>query len=253
MINTARLIFYLILIFILVACGKKGPVRPLDVNLPGPVQNAELRQRGNELLLSWQLPASNQDNTPLKTAPDIDIYRMLFDPNDDCPECNDHSLPRFTINPELPIPAQRLGDHYLLGDKQVAAGQGYRYRLVPRTLDGQNGQPLTVQAVFIEPPAGPNGFAAEPHDRSATLSWLAVEPEAGQELSGYQIYRRESDGIQPAQRLVQLPPSELKYEDLTLENGKQYIYLVRALLKQKDQLLESLPSAAITVIPRSGT
>lgn len=250
--NLTRLITYIGLLLILASCGKKGPVRPLDVSLPGPVQNAELRQRGNELLLSWQLPTSNQDGSPLTSAPEVDIYRMLFDPNDDCPECEDRSSPRYTINPELPQPAWRSGDRYLLRDQQVAENQGYQYRLVPRSEDDQNGQPLRMRVVYIEPSAAPAGFSVESHDRSATLSWLPLEPAGGQVLTGYQVYRRTLGGSQPAELLVQLPPENQKYDDLTLTNGKQYAYQIRALLTQGEQFLESLPTPAITATPQAG-
>lgn len=234
----------------LTACGKKGPVRPLEASLPDAVTAVELRQRGDEILLGWQLPTRNQNGTPLETAPVIDIYRGLFDPADNCPECKDLSTLLHAIDPELPNPARKSGVRYLLLDRQVAADQGYQYTLVPRNQRGQSGRPLTMRIVFTQPPAAPIDFVVEPHDRSATLQWRSVLPETDQQLIGYNVYRREGKTAEIL--LNQRPLTKPTYEDFGLENGKPYSYSIRALLKQDGHPLESLPTAAVSAIPQTG-
>jgi predicted small lipoprotein YifL len=250
--NVVRLIGFVGLLLFLTACGKKGPVRPLQAQLPEAVRNVELRQRGAELLLGWQLPTRNQNETPLEAPPVVEIYRMRFDPADDCPECKDRSTLLHSINPELPHPARLSGDRYLLRDRQVAAGQGYQYRLVPRTASGQHGSPLQVRIVFAAAPAAPTGLRAKAHDRSATLSWHPLQAAAGQTLLGYRVYRRLEGSGQPAILLNRQPLAALRYDDLNLENGRLYSYRIRALLRHGEQRLESLPSAAVTALPQAG-
>lgn len=248
--RTARLIIITGIILLLASCGKKGPVRPLEANLPASVKNVELRQQGDTLLLSWQLPTHNQNSTLLDSAPVVEVYRMLFDPANDCPECTDRSVLLYSIDPELPQPALLSGDRYLLQDRQVAANQGYHYRLVPRSKDGQDGQPLIVRIVFVEPLAAPAGLKVEAHDRSATVSWQPFQPAEGQELLGYRLYRHHEESS--VELLNPRPLTDLIYEDFNLENGRAYNYQVRALLKQGEQILESLPSATITAVPQVG-
>jgi hypothetical protein len=248
--TTARLIITIGIILLLTSCGKKGPVRPLEANLPASVKNVELRQQGDKLLLSWQLPTHNQNNTLLESSPVIDIYRILFDPANDCPDCTDRSTLLHSIDPELPQPALQNGDRYLLQDRQVAANQGYRYRLVPRNKDGQAGQPLVMRIIFAEPLAAPAELRVEAHDRSATLNWQPFQPVEGQELLGYRIYRHHKGAS--SELLNPRPLTEPIYEDFNLENGTTYSYQVRALLKQGEKILESLPSVTITATPQAG-
>lgn len=248
--QTVRLIALISIVLMLSACGRKGAVKPLKANLPDSVQNVELRQRGGELLLSWQLPGQNQNDTPLETAPVVDIYRMLYDPADYCPECKDRSTLLYSIDPELPRPARLNGDRYLLHDRQVAAGEGYRYRLIPRNERGQAGLPLVVQIAFSEPPLAPGGLTIEGYDRSTSLSWNPVQPDKGQKLLGYRIYRQDEES-QPAVLLNQRPLTNLGYDDTSLENGRQYRYQIRALFEQNGQSLESLPSATVSAIPQA--
>lgn len=232
------------------ACGKKGPVRPLEASLPDAVTAIELRQRGDEILLGWQLPTRNQNGTPLESAPVIDIYRGLFDPADNCPECKDLSTLLYSIDPELPNPARKIRERYLLFDRQVAAEQGYQYTLVPRNQRGQTGRPMTLRIVFTRPAAAPTDFAVYPHDRSATLRWSSLIPEPAQQLIGYNVYRREGQSAEIL--LNQRPLTKPTYEDFGLENGTPYSYRVRAVLKQGESPLESLPTDAATAIPQTG-
>lgn len=250
--NIARLIISIGIILILASCGKKGPVRPLLANLPNAVSHVELRQSGDVVLLSWQLPTHNQNGTLLEPAPTVDIYRMLFDPADECLECKDRSTLLHSIDPELPQPAQLKGQRYLLRDQQVAANQGYHYRLVPRNADGLDGHPLIVRIVFAEPPVAPTGFTVEAHDRSTAMSWTPLQPAEGQELLGYRIYRQHVGDFNAAKLLNNKPLTDTKYDDLNLENGREYRYQLRALLKRGELMLESLPSPIESVVPEAG-
>lgn len=249
--NLARLQILFLVLLILAACGKKGPVRPLEAHLPNAPGSVELVQSGDELLLSWKLPDRNQDGTPLAAPPTIDIYRMLFDPNDSCPECRDRSTLLYSIDPELPEPAQIDGDRYLLRERKVSAGQGYHYRLVPVDRNGQAGEPLVKRIAFLAPPAAPEGLRVTPHDRSTVLDWEPLQPAAGFELVGYHVYRRDTDAGQPLQRLTKRALAESSYNDYNLANGKSYDYQLRALLKKDDRLLESLPTAIVSATPEA--
>jgi len=241
------------LLLLLSACGNKGPVRPLDIPIPGPVSDVELRQQGESLLLGWQLPGKNQDGSPLKMAPKLDIYRMTVDPEDDCPECTDRSTLLVSIDPELPAPARRVeADRYLFADHNLVVGKGYRYKLIPRTVAGAVGQPLILRQTYQQPVAAPEHLQASARDRSALLTWQAFIPASGETLLGYQLYRRRA-GEEPAPYpLNSKPLQQFRYEDFSLENGTRYLYRVRALVKREGQVLEGIASAEVTVIPKSG-
>ncbi|MDT8418851.1 MAG: fibronectin type III domain-containing protein [Desulfuromonadales bacterium] len=237
---------------VIASCGKKGPVRPLQANLPDAVIAAELVQRGDELLLSWQLPIRNQNGSPLETAPVVDIYRMPYDPADYCPECKDRATLLFSINPELPAPAQLSANRYTLHDRQVTVGQGYRYRLVPKNELNREGRSLSVRIVVVTPPAEPQGLQVKGLDQGAALTWSPLTPPAGMELLGYRIYRRDAGVASPAELLNQRLLTVTEYTDINLGNNTEYRYQVSAVLKQGERILESLASAAVGVIPQKG-
>lgn len=242
-------IAFIAMLLVLASCGKKGPVRPLLANLPDAVQAAELVQRGDELLLSWQLPTRNQNGSPLEAAPVVDIYRMPYDPADYCPECKDRSTLLFSIHPELPDPAQLRGSRYTLHDRQVTAGHGYQYRLVPKNQRNLEGRALRVRIVVVPPAPAPVGLQVKGHDQEATLSWLPLIPASGQELLGYRIYRRHPGAASPAELLNQHLLTVAEYTDINLVNGTEYQYQISAVLKQGEQILESLASPAVVAIP----
>lgn len=244
------LLFGIILLF--TACGNKGPVRPLEAPLPGPATALELRQRGDALLLGWQLPIRNLDGSAIKSPPQLDLYRMTYDPENDCPECFDRSSLLARIDPELPEPARKIGGRYQYFDYQVQPGIGYQYKLVARNADNQSGQTVILRQSFTKALAAPVDFQARGLDRSVSLNWLPVKLAANEELLGYRIYRR-LDGAENAPALLNAEPlKETRFEDFNLDNGTRYHYRIRALIKRDDQQIEGLATPELTVVPESG-
>jgi hypothetical protein len=238
------------LVVLLSACGNKGPVRPLAAPRPGPVNQVELRQQGKTLLLSWRLPDQNLDGSPLRPAPQLDIYRMPYDPADDCPECLDRSTLLVSIDPELPAPARRIADRYLYWDRSLVVGKGYLYKLVPRSKNGP-GQALSLRQLYQLPAAAPRQLQAVSQDRSVLLTWQPVLPGRDETLLGYQLYRRR-DGAEPSPSpLNSVPLLETRFEDFQVENGIRYHYRLRALLKRGEQSVEGIASAEVAVTPKS--
>ena len=247
-----KLFFVLIsCLLALVACGKKGPVRPLDAPLPGPVKALELRQLGDSLVLGWQLPDKNQDGTPLRQPPQLDLYRMVFDPANDCPECTDRSILVASCDPDLPAPARRIGDHYLYTETNLLPGQGYRFKLVPRSPEGI-GQTTILSWVFQQPPPAPELLSAIPRDRAALLTWQPLLPAAGETLLGYRLYRRFDDSESFMLPVNSAPVPTSRFEDFGLDNGTRYFYRIRAMVQRGKQTFEGLASTEVEVTPKAG-
>ena len=247
-------IFHLIALLFCVAtiagCGNKGPVRPLEVPLPNAVQAPELRQQGDALLIGWQLPTTNQDGSPLEHEPIVDIYRMTYDPQDDCPECFDRSTLLVSINPQLPTPAQKIDGRYRYHDRPLQPGTGYQYKLIVRNRDNEQSQPIILRQDYQEPLPAPVNFTAIPRDRSVSLQWEKPELATGDNLLGYLVYRRFSGAS--LSQLTKQPLTAPNFEDFSLENGTSYSYRVRALVQRGKQQLEGLASPELKVIPQAG-
>jgi len=239
-------------LLLLAACGHKGPVRPLRTQNPGPPTALELRQQGEVLLLGWQLPNKNMDGSAIETPPALDIYRMTFDPQDDCPECFDRSTLRFSIEPDLPKPAQRFDNRYRLIDRQVQAGIGYQYKLVSRNSAGDLSKPVILRLEFFDPVAAPQQFEIIAHDRSVALKWQPHRLAEGDTLLGYQIYRKQAAEPRSPYPLNPKPLQKTSFEDFNLENGHSYSYSIRALVKREKLTVEGVASAELIAVPHAG-
>ncbi|WP_303721419.1 fibronectin type III domain-containing protein [Malonomonas rubra] len=251
LIRIFRHIVLLSCITFITACGNKGPVRLPVVPLPATVQAPEMRQQGDALLLSWQLPSKNQDGSPLEQPPIVDIYRMTYDPQDDCPECLDRSSLLVSINPQLPKPAQQVDKRYLLHDRPLQPGTGYQYKFITRNQDGEQSRPIILRQPYLEPLQPPQQVVATAHDRSVSLQWQAPQLAEGDSLLGYFVYRHLDSKTSPFP-LNSKPLQQEKFEDFSLENGTRYHYRVRALVKRGNLQLEGLASPALNVIPKAG-
>ncbi len=248
--RTIKFILLLLCFTALVACGNKGPVRPLETPTPRAVQAPEVRQQGDALLLGWQLPSSNQDGSPLVQPPVVDIYRMTYDPKDDCPECFDRSTLLASINPQLPAPAQQAGKRFLLHDRPLQPGTGYQYKLIARNQDGEQSRPIILRQAYGEPVPAPRQVKAISRDRTVLLEWQMPALEAADSLIGYLVYRRLDSGGSPYP-LNSQPLKETVFEDFNLENGSRYHYRVRALVKRGDQQVEGLASPELSATPKA--
>ncbi|SHJ74022.1 hypothetical protein SAMN02745165_03066 [Malonomonas rubra DSM 5091] len=246
-----KLFSALLCLALLTACGNKGPVRPLETRQPKSVQAPELRQQGDALLLGWQLPTSNQDGSPLKAQPVVDIYRSSYDPANECPECFDRSSLLVSINPELPTPAQRSDKRYLLHDRPLQAGSGYQYKLIARDSDGEQSRPIILRQTFVEPIPAPQQVVATAQDRSVLLQWQPAQLRDGEELIGYLLYRRLDDQ-QSLYPVSAQPLTEARFEDFSLENGRRYFYRVRLLVKRGKQQIEGRASEEVDATPQAG-
>lgn len=246
-----RLFAILFSLVLLTACGNKGPVRPLEIAAPGTIKAPELRQQGDALVLGWQLPVNNRDGSLIKQAPVVDIYRMTYDPNDDCPECFDRSTLLASINPQLPEPAQKIGKRYRLHDHSLQAGTGYQYKLIVRNVANEQSSPIILRQAYSEPVAAPQQANATAQNRSVLLQWQAPQLEADDDLSGYLVYRRNGTN-DSMQLLTPQPQQETKFEDFSLDNGTAYHYWVRVLVKRGPQHIEGLASDEVSATPQEG-
>lgn len=245
------LLITIIGLFTLAACGNKGPVRPLEIPLPGAIQAPELRQQGDALLLGWQLPTANQDGSPQEEPPVVDIYRMTYDPADECPECLDRSTLLVSINPQLPDPAQQAGKRYLLHDRPLQTDTGYQYKLITRNKVGEQSKPVILRQLYNVPLGAPQQVEIRPQDRSVLLQWQAPTLAAEDSLLGYLVYRRldNSNSLYP---LTPEPLKETSFEDFSLTNGTRYYYRLRALIKRGKQQIEGLASPEQSATPKAG-
>lgn len=243
----------LLLLLLLPGCGKKGPVRPLSQPLPAAPGKLAVRQLGMRFLLAWDLPQTNQNDTPLTDLEGFRIYKMQYDLAEDCPDCRDTSVLLDEVDLDYPENARRSGDRVFFWDAELRPGSGYQYRVVPLTRRKREGAPTQVRLPFSVPPLAPARAQGSGHDRLVRLSWEPADGarQAGEWL-GYNLYRRLPDEPFPTRPLNKAPLAEPAYQDYQVENGRTYLYAVRSVARLFGEPVESPLSTAVEVVPREG-
>lgn len=236
---------------LLCACGKKGPVVPLEAKLPTAPQQVSLSQRGSSLLLGWDIPTLNQDGSELNNLKRFDIYRIDYDPQAGCPECRNPQYLLQQIDVAFYRSKKRNSRRVYVWDHFVEPGTGYRYRIVPVTEKEQPGADATIHRPCFPAPEPPAALKAVGSDRQVVLSWAApgVEEETPGTLVGYNIYRSKEGEYFGAHPLNREPVTSTTYEDQKLDNHITYRYTVRSVVKQGEFILESDALPPVTVTP----
>lgn len=250
MVRRPLLLLFLILLVGLSACGRKGPVRPLLKSLPAPPPEFSVRQEGARLLVSWNLPTTNIDGSPLADLQGLRLYRIEFEPGRECPECRDPDVPRADVDLDFPRGVVRQGDRFYFWDEDVRSGSGYRYRIKGVTRKGREGEGAQVSRNVHPAPEPPLAPGAAAFDRLVRLSWTApLEYPVGSTPLGYNIYRWGDGEPLPYLPLNSDLVTRERFEDFGLTNGTTYHYAVRTVVQFGAEVVESSASEAVSAIP----
>jgi predicted small lipoprotein YifL len=240
----------LILIVMLTACGKKGPVRPKLDTLPEAPGKVTLQQQGMLFVLGWKMPSKNQDSSKVEDLIGFRIKRLTYDAADGCPTCRDPQNEVAELDLKYPAPAQRIGNQLYWRDLDIRVGSGYRYAITPIIVGGQEGPAATIHLAAQQPPPSPTALQVESGDAQVSVQWAAPVLPEEMELVGYNLYRRHAKRPFPIVPVNNEPLQKTKLLDRGLENGRAYEYRVSALIRIGDQLLESMASPGALVTPQ---
>ena len=105
-----RILGIVIMLAVLSGCGHKGPVVPLGEPLPVAPAGFSALQRGDTLLLSWKIPAVNQDGSRIESLKGFEVLRMDFDGSEICDTCRDTARALRTLELDYLQGASRSGD-----------------------------------------------------------------------------------------------------------------------------------------------
>jgi len=246
-----RIALCLSLLLAMVGCGTVGPVQPLLKALPKGVNNVTLQQKGTALLLAWDIPTRNQDDTVLTDLAGFAVYKSNYDLARGCPECRPPKSLLRKIDLAYYRSNNRNSARIYLWDSAVEEDSGYRYKIVPYTAEGHEGSAVLIHRPCFSGPYPVSQLDAQGLDRQVRLSWLAAEEERqGVELLGYNVYRRSGKEYFAVAPLNEKPITATSYDDLNVENNKDYTYAVRTVIAIGDQKLES--SLSDEVVARAG-
>lgn len=240
----------LLLLMLLIACGKKGPVRPKLDTLPQAPADVTLRQHGKLFLLGWTIPKANQDGSTVEDLIGFRIKRLSYDPADGCPTCREPQEEVVQIDLKYPAPGQRIGNRLYWRDVDIRLLNGYRYAIVPVIIGNQEGAAAMIHLSAQEPPPSPTALKVEAGDSQVAVRWTAPVLTTEMELVGYNLYRRQAKRPFPIIPVNAEPLKVTELLDRGLDNGRAYEYRVSAMIRINDSLLESMATPGALVTPQ---
>lgn len=216
------------------ACGKRGaPIPPRE----RVQQRVELSgfQRGDQIVLSWKMPARNAPKGSVLHIQRADIYRLAEPVSAKLELSEQDFADRATLIAALRIDDSDFGLKEIIHRDNIQfTGQSVRLRYAVRLANAAGQKAAFSNALVIEPAAKVAGhpleLTAEASQEAVRLRWQApVTNIDGSPVSilGYNVYRSAS--MQESARLLNSTPiPATNYDDELFEFEKDYFYFVRA-------------------------
>jgi len=217
------------------SCGKRGaPIPPREKVL----QRIEIDgfQRGNQIILSWKMPARNAPKNNVQYIARADIYRLAEPATSPQLISEEEFANRSTLIAAMNITNADFGLKTLnYKDTLQFAGQAARLRYAIRFVNAAGQKAAFSNTLLIEPTsklaANPTSLSAETSQDAVNLKWSApttnIDGTTPVSLLGYNIYRSNSEK-EPAKLLNNAPVQTTDFNDEFFEFEKDYYYFVRA-------------------------
>ncbi len=243
-----NLALLILVFFFLAACGVKAPVKPPLPHLPKAPGGLAMHQAGPYFLVSWTIPKTNEDGSPLQDLQGFDVYKTRYELASDCPECNESNEVFRHLDLEYLQQASRDGNTLFFRDFDLKPDVGYRYKVTPFNRTGRQGESAAAQKAFLVSPPPPENFRARNEKGSITLDWSPSPAEKPKpNFLGYNIYRQVAGTPAPRKPINEDYWADNVFTDGTVENGKTYTYTLRSVWRLDDLIIESGDSAPVTL------
>lgn len=238
------------------SCGKR------KVPLP-PVERVSQRveidgfQRGNQVQLSWTMPARNAADSSILNIDRIDVYR-LAEPLDATLTLSEEDFSsRSTLVATLPVSNNDFAlKKFSFTDSLEFAGQPARLRYAIRFVNAAGQKAAFSNFLLIEPTAkvagAPKSLTAEITEAAVILQWIVPESNVDDtkpvNLLGYNVYRSASKN-EAAKLLNEAPVTKTEFSDKSFEFDTKYFYFIRSVsLGGNGNPVESLESNIVGVL-----
>jgi hypothetical protein len=240
------------------SCGKRKPPLPPEERVIQRVQISGF-QRGNQVIISWKMPAKNASPGSLLNINRADIYRLAEPLSSPSGLSEEEFASRSTLVATLNIRDSDFGPNSLsYADPLQFAGQPARLRYAIRFVNASGQKAAFSNFLLLEPASR---IASSPSSLSATLSqeaialeWKAptanVDGSTPVSLLGYNVYRSGSQDV-PGKLLNKTPISDTSFKDEFFEFDKPAFYFVRAVsVGTAGEPIESSESNIVTISPK---
>lgn len=257
--NKALLAFILLMVFsFMLSCGKRKPPLPPIERVQQRVQISGF-QRGNQIRLSWTMPARNAANSSVLNISRADIYRLAEPINSTQSLTEDEFASRSTLIASVPITDADFGGKTLsYFDTLDFAGQDTRLRYAIRFVNASGSKAAFSNFLLIEPAPkvanAPSLLPIKVTQENLLLEWKPpqtnIDGSTPVNILSYNIYRA-GEGEQSARLLNQTPVTTNEFRDQSFEFAKNYKYFVRTVsLGTNAEPIESQESNIVEINPK---
>ena len=240
------------------SCGKRKPPLPPKERVLQHVEIAGF-QRGNQVILSWKMPARNAPQGSVLNISRADIYRLAEPLSSPQTLSEEEFASRSTLVATLNIRDSDFGAKELTyADTLQFAGQAARLRYALRFVNASGQKAGFSNFVLLEPAAriagAPTSLSAALTQDAIKLDWDAptanVDGSTPVSLLGYNLYRSGSDKV-PGKLLNTTPISDTNFDDAFFEFDKPQFYFVRAVsVGTGGEPVESRESNIVQLVPK---
>ena len=257
LISKAPLALLALVLLSSLSCGKRKPPVPPKERVS---QRVELSgyQRGDQVILSWKMPARNADRSSVLNIDRIDIYRLAEAATSSNSLSEEEFASKSTLIATLAIKSTDFGLRTLSHqDNLEFAGQAARLRYAMRFANA-SGQKAAFSNFFVIEPtakvaARPTSLSANISQENIALSWAAptenIDGTRPASLLGFNLYRSNSEK-EAGKLLNRSPLTETTFLDEFFEFGKEYYYFVRSVsVGTQAEPVESLESNILKLKP----
>lgn len=253
---TGVFILAVALSFVLSSCGVKAPPLPAASLLPKTVSSPVFFFDETGLLeVTFRPPTKNKLDLPLKNLGGFYVERSENRMRADfCPGCPVRYTERFDITAQPPPPDRTVADVEYRFEDHLQPGFIYYYRIFAHNDDGEYDPSLfqMIRVSYDSPLRPPDEIHTEVEDKLVFLKWATpdrlVDGRPGEDLIGYNIYRREPGGdwvkINGAK-----PWPETYYEDARVANERVYEYKIRSIRMWMETIIEGPSSPVASAKP----
>ena len=246
-----------VVVLSLAGCGKRGVPLPPRERVE---QRAEIAafQRGNQVVLSWKMPARNAPAGNVQHIASVDIFRLAEPLTSPLTMTEEEFASRSLLIASMRITNADFGLKTIsYRDTLQFAGQPVRLRYAVRYVNASGQRAAFSNFFMLEPVArvanAPASLSTGVSQEAITLSWSAptqnVDATAPANIVGYNVYRSLS-ADQAGTLLNKSPVGTTTFVDEAFEFGKEYFYFVRAVsVGSGGDPVESLESPIANVRP----
>ncbi|MBC7900356.1 MAG: hypothetical protein H7070_09925 [Saprospiraceae bacterium] len=240
------------------SCGKRKPPLPPQERVLQRVEAAGF-QRGNQVILSWKMPARNASDNDVQNISRADIYRLAEPLDSPLTLSEEEFASRSVLIASVPITDADFALTTLTyADTLEFAGQPVRLRYSIRLVNKAGQKASFSNFLLVEPASriagSPTSLAAGLSQDAVSLTWNApdknVDGTTPPNVLGYNVYRSASDK-EAAKLLNKTPVTDTKFADEFFEFAKQQFYFIRAVSVGSGGIpVESGESNIVDLVPK---